>query len=426
MRILLINAPVSRPSPHSMLSPPLGLEYIASTLATEGHDVDGVDLNLSWGRPYDLERLIARVAPRMVGISAHTETFPAALVVARRIKAVDSRVKVVLGGPHPTILPQDALADSAVDFVVRGEGEMAMAELARAIAGEGDLGQIKGLAYRDGDGLKLNHPGELISPDKLTPPARHLFPEEFYETSWSVLAARGGCPFRCPFCSASAIWGGRRMQRSVESVVRETEDLVIKYEADYIFFVDDIFTLNKRWVYQLCRLLEKDGCSLRWGCATRVDMVDEDLLRCMAEAGCRAVQFGVESGSQRVLDLVKGIKKEQVLAAIEAATNFGIDVAASFMVPFPEDTPETLQETKEFMREVQRSGGRILLSFTTPFPGTYLFEHVEELGLRILASGWEEYDAKHNILETGYLSSRQIGAFITGLADELGLQQAIQ
>lgn len=425
MRILLINAPVSRPSPHARLAPPLGLAYIASVLLADGHQVSAVDFNVSGLNLRRLDSIIAGERPHMVGISAHTETYPNGLAIAERVKALDPSIAVVMGGPHPTILPQQVLADDAVDFVVIGEGEGTIVDLARQLGGGADhFRRIRGLGYKDG-GIRVNDRRELLNPDDLPYPARDLFPLEFYQDRWNLLTARGSCPFKCPFCSASYIWEGRRRARDPQSVVDEIRMLVEDYGAGYIFFADDIFTLNRKWVDVLLDLLNDLEYPIEWGCATRVDLVDREFLRDMAKAGCRAIQYGVESGCQMILDSVKGIEKEQVLKAVEGAREVGIDVASSFMIPFPEDTPETIRETKGFIKQVHRAGSKILLSYTIPYPGTHFYEHAEELGITILATQWDEFDAKHNVMETKYLSAGEIDKLVTEIVEETGLQSSV-
>ncbi len=423
-KIVLINAPVTRQSPHARLAPPLGLAYIASSLMQAGYEVSAIDFNISGLNLRRVDRVVEVEDPAIIGISAHTETYPNGLEIARRIKSLDANIKIVMGGPHPTILPEEVLAEDAVDFVAIGQGEKTMVELVRYLmGGKGDLKEIPGLGYKDDGGApKINERRELLGPDELPYPARELFPLGFYKDTWNVLVATGSCPFKCPFCSASYIWHGRKKARSPQNVIDEVKMLVERYGAGYIFFVDDIFTLNKRWVYELLDLLNKMEHPVEWGCATRVDMVDDGLLKEMAGAGCRAIQFGVESGSQQILDSVKGIKKEQVLEAVGAAREVGIEVACSFMVPFPEDTRESIRETKEFMKEVHGTGGKILLAFTTPYPGTYFYQRAGELGLKILSDRWDEFDAKHNILETRYLSAQEIEELVGEMVAETGLQ----
>ena len=273
--------------------------------------------------------------------------------------------------------------------------------------------------------MHLNLRDELPSPDDLPAPARDLFPTEFYRDKWNVLTATGSCPYRCPFCSAASIWQGRRRIRSPQGIAAELRELSATYGVDRVFFTDDLFTLNKPWVRELAGELLKLDRRIEWGCATRVDQVDADLLRVMAEAGCTGIQFGVESGSQRILDSVKGIQKAQVISAIKAAVAVGIDAVSSFMVPFPEDTRETLAETHAFIRDVRDAGSRIYLSYTCPYPGTIFHDRADELGLRILSDRWDEYDAKHVVMETRNLSRDEITEIVEAIAADVGLHKSV-
>lgn len=422
--VLLLNAPVRRRSPHARLAPPLGLAYLGAVLRLEGFSVSAVDFNVSGLNLQRLDRLLEN-PPALAGLSAHTETYDNALAIARRIKSLSPETKVVLGGPHPTLLPERVLAEEAVDFVVVGEGERTLLELTQhLVTGLGSLDRIAGLGYKNGSGLKLNAARGPLPPDSLPYPARDLFPLEFYQDRWNVLTARGGCPFKCPFCSASALWQGRRRPRKPEFIGEEVRLLAEEYGAEYVFFADDIFTLNHQWVRQVLQSLGRLHSRPDWGCATRVDMVNERLLGEMAAAGCRAIQFGVESGSQPILDSVKGIQRGQVIAAVKHARAAGIDVACSFMIPFPDDTRETIRETKELMQQLAKMGAKVLLSFTTPYPGTYFHDHAAELGLKLLTGRWEEFDAKHNVLETRHLSAAEIEELVGELVREVGLVKA--
>ncbi|MGE5554373.1 MAG: B12-binding domain-containing radical SAM protein [Betaproteobacteria bacterium] len=425
MRVALVNSPVHRPSPHARLSPPLGLAYLAATLAQDGHDVAAVDFNVSGLNLRRVDRLVEVDKPVIVGISAYTETYPNALAIARRVKELSPDTVTILGGPHPTLLPAEALAEDCVDGVVIGEGEVTMSELARRVAeGSRDFRGIKGLAFKDSGTVRLNEPRELLDPDTLPYPARDLLPLELYANPWTVLTSRGACPFRCPFCAAFSLWNGKRRARQAAKVVAEVQMLMEKYGATYIFFSDDLFTLDRRWVRELLSRLQALPELPAWGCSTRADLVDEPLLAELARAGCQAIQFGVESGAQNILDSVKGIRKDQVLRAVQAAVQNGIEVAASFMIPFPEDTEETIRETKDFMRLLRGLGARILLSFTTPYPGTLFAHQAAELGLEILTDRWEEFDAKHNLLRTKYLTEDGIERLVQEVARDVGLVQS--
>ena len=426
MKVLLLQAPVSIRSPHAQLSPPLGLAYVAQYLLDRGHEVDLVDLNVTGLNPARITATLNRVRPALVGISSHTETYPNALALAALVKQHDPSAVVILGGPHASILPLQALAEPDVDYVAIGEGEQTAAELAAALEAGADpsaIAAIAGLGHKVAGVPTLNAPREPLAAADIGRPARQLLSLEFYEDAHNVLAARGGCPYRCPFCSASHLWGGRRRMRPVEDLLDEVGEVLRDYGAEHIFFVDDILTLDRAWLGELMDAIEARGGGFTWGCATRVDRVDGEMLRRMAETWCSGIQFGIESGAQEILDSVKGIRKDDALAAVRAASEAGINVACSFMIPFPDDTEETLAQTEAFMRDIRAAGGRLLVSYTTPFPGTSFYERAEELGLHILTRDWSLYDCKHVVMETKNFSAARIEELAEGIASDLGMSQ---
>jgi len=426
MRVLLLQAPVSIRSPHAHLSPPLGLAYIAQHLIEQGHEVDLLDLNVTSLNPARIKVVLNRVRPQLVGVSSHTETYPNALVIADLVRKHDPHIPIIFGGPHASIVPLDVLAEPDVDYVAVGEGEQTAAELAAALETGADpeaLKLIAGLGHIVDGVPTLNAPREPLDSADIGRPARQLLSLDFYEDAHNVLAARGGCPYRCPFCSASYIWGGHRRMRPVADVLDEVGEVIRDYGAQHVFFVDDILTLDRRWLNELMDGIEARGGGFTWGCATRVDRVDDEMLRRMAETGCTGIQFGIESGAQEILDSVKGIRKEDALAAVRSAVEAGISVACSFMIPFPDDTEETLAQTAAFMAQIREAGGKLLISYTTPFPGTMFYERAEELGLTILTRDWSLYDCKHMVMETKNFSAERIEALATGIASGLGLSQ---
>ncbi len=423
MRIMLINSPVSRTSAHARVAPPLGVAYLAGHLERAGHTVEILDLNLTGLNPQRVARSLKRFQPQIVGISAFTETYPNALSLAAQVKEFNASVPVVFGGAHPSIVPGEVMGEAAVDFVAVGEGEATMAELAEVLSSGGDLAAIQGLVWRDGDRVVTNARREPLGPDSLGLPARDLLSLEFYADPFNVLTARGGCPYRCPFCSASQIWSGKHRPRKPSAVVDELEGLVRTYGANYVFFVDDIFTLRRDWVLELLGEMERLGGAIQWGCGTRVDKVNEELLRAMAAHGCVGIQFGVESGAQDVLDSVKGIDKQAALDAVRWSVGAGISTTCSFMVPFPNDTEATLRETFDFMEQLKHLGAEILMSYTTPYPGTAFYEDADELGIKILTRDWGEYDAKHLVIETANLSAEAIDRIVAAEVSRLGMNR---
>lgn len=427
VRVLLFQAPVSNVSPHSHISPPLGLAYIATHLLNEGHRVEILDLNISGLNPRRIALTLNRFRPDVVGISAHTETYPNAVKLAALLKQHDSTLPVMLGGPHPSIMPEAVLAEPDIDYVVVGEGERTAVELVAALA-EGAqpdaIAGIAGLGHTVNGSPVLNTPRPPLDAAEIGRPARHLLSLDFYEDAHNVLTARGGCPYKCPFCSASYIWGGRRRPRPVEDIVPELEDMVRTYGAQHVFFVDDIFTLDRKWLGSLLDLLAVRVAGLTWGCATRVNLVDEVLLARMAEAGCIGIQYGIESGAQSVLDSVKSIKKDDALNAVKWATAVGISASCSFMIPFPDDTEQTVAETLAFMHVLKDAGGTLLMSYTTPYPGTMFAEKADELGLKILTDDWTLFDAKHVVMETRHLTADRIEELANQMAESVGMSRS--
>jgi anaerobic magnesium-protoporphyrin IX monomethyl ester cyclase len=304
---------------------------------------------------------------------------------------------------------------------------MTMLELADClIRKKGRPGDIRGLFYRDEGGIRATPERPLIpDPDVLPFPARELFPLPMYESPGQVLMSRGGCPFNCPFCAVNTIWKGARRFRSPENVVREILHVFGRFGFDEISFADDTFTLNRDLVVRLCGLSSEIRAVFpwRWKCTTRVDRVDRDLLKRMRGAGCYGITFGVEAGSQKILDtLGKRITPGQVRNAVRASLDSGLEVLCSFMFPHPEDTEETIREQKRFMKELVDAGATVSLAFTTPLPGTDYYDRAEERGIRLLTDRWEEFDAKHLLIATRILSEEKLAPLLEELLREVGMR----
>ncbi|MHB9003062.1 MAG: B12-binding domain-containing radical SAM protein [Coriobacteriia bacterium] len=426
--VLLVNAPVRRVTAdwHAGLSLPLGIAYIAAMLQEHLYRVRITDLNVSGFNPARVRSLIERLDPEVLGISAHTETYLSGLEIARLAKEIKPSIHVVMGGSHASVMHQQVAREPDVDFVVRGEGERTMLELTDHLIKESvALESIQGLVYMQGHEIRVNPDRAFVeNPDDLPFPARHLLPVDLYAYGANVLASRGGCPFACDFCAVNNIWQGSRRFRSPENVAEEVKMLLTDFGRTEVNFSDDTFTLNRAYTLALCDALReiRGSAEWRWTCSTRVDLVDEELLRAMSEAGCSAVQFGAETGSQLLLDSIgKRITLEQVNSAVETARSVGMDVLCSFMFPHPDDTAETIRMQIAFMKELARIGARLSLAFTTPYPGTRYYDEAQELGITILAKDWDEFDAKHLVIETRNLSAHELDALAREMIDEVGL-----
>jgi anaerobic magnesium-protoporphyrin IX monomethyl ester cyclase len=398
-----------------VLCPPIGLCYVASTLLTHGFSVGVVDLAILDHEPAKVESEIRRAKPKILGITTSTCMYEKALKIARKAKEIDPRIVTVLGGPHVTFTATEALAHPEVDVVVRNEGEITMLELCKLyLKGEGGIDSIKGIAYRN-ENVVVNNPGRSLirDLDQLPFPARRLLPLNLYRIPGTLITSRG-CPSQCVFCAARAMSGGTYRTRSPGDVLAEIDEMRRGFNPAFYFIADDTFTVFHDRTREICAGLKKMG--VKWLCESRANFVNMDLLRTMADSGCFAIQFGVESGSQVILNSIrKGITVDQVRNAAKWARQLDLLTVCSFMFPHPEDTLETIAETKRVMLELKSQGVVVFVSPTTPFPGTYLWDHATELGVRIVTSNLEDFDLATPILETRHLRIDQVSSIYEDL-----------
>ena len=427
MDILLVNAPVKHKSRHADLAPPLGLLYIATVLREAGYNTKVFDLNLERASTSQVHSFLKLMRPRILGISTLTETYPAALNIADLAKQNDPTIKVVMGGPHPSVLPHDVAADRQVDFVVRGEGEYAFRELAGCLLrNQGKPSEIAGITYRQGDEIIVNPEREFIKdPDELPFPERRLLPIAEYECRATILASRGGCPYGCRYCAVNNIWKGKRRYRQPKLVVDEMAQIIQDSLSSEIVFVDDIFTLNRHYILDLCQAINDMGkLSCEWRCTTRADLVDKELLHAMREVGCTGITYGVEAGSQKILEIMdKRLTIDQVKLAVSLAQEANMRVTCAFMFPHPEDTMETVREQIRLMKSLNDQGVQVSLSYTTPLPGTDYYERADELGITILMDKWDDFDMNQLQITNKHLSREQLAELDSEIFQFVGLDR---
>ncbi len=416
MRILFINPPWIVRSRKNLwrniasIMPSLGIAWLAAVLEQDGHQVQILDAHAERLHVEEVPKWVQEKGPfDLVGITATTPLIGNALEIARLLKAQSPSLKVVLGGVHPTVLPAEALAEPAVDLVVRGEGEETM----REIAAEQPWEKITGISYRRNGAVVHNPDRRLIADlDSLPFPAYHLLPMHRYRPAAgaakrlpasSVLATRG-CPGRCTFCYR--IFGNRLRCRSGRNIAQEVKLLQERYGIKEICFYDDTFTAVRREVQAFCHALQEMRIDLTWSCFSRIDTFDAETFRLMKATGCHQVMYGVETYNPQILkNINKKVDHQAVAGVIRATKEIGLDVRAAFMLGNPGETEETLRENIRYA--IRLDPDLAIFNVTTPYPGTEMFRWAEE-NHYLLTKNWEDYDLSVPVMELPTVSAQKV------------------
>ena len=386
---------------------PLGILYIATLLKNHGHSVQVFD---PWADDDNFIQEIVDFKPDMVGLSFLTTQYRRAKDILSKIREIalspgskDPRLPpsacntkqlvshcndrqslpiFFSGGIHSTALPEEVLNDLALDFVVLGEGEETMREIAEGK----NLKNIPGVAYMENGNLIKTAAREPIADlDSLPIPDRSLlnygkylippgpFRGTYCKHAATIISSRG-CPYKCIFCGSSTLmFGFKTRRRSVKNVLNEIDSLYKKYCIDGLYFLDDTFTLSPPWVEEFCESFRTKNFKIKWGCQARVNTVTLKLLKKMKGAGCCQVDYGVESGSDKILKVLKkGTNREMIKKAFRLSHLAGLRPTATFMIGNPEEDKEDIKKTLDLAKEIKPRHVKFL--YLTPFPGTEIFD----------------------------------------------------
>lgn len=407
---MVLVSPPSRMINH--YRPPIGLMYVGGYMQHRGLDIKIIDVpmkdvvrNKEFYKNMDseLEKIeqqmieeFRRLKTKTVGIAFYTPEYYEVYRLARAFKEIDPNVKVIVGGIHPTLYPEEVLTEEGqlIDYAIIGEGEITSYELVHAIVnGENDFANIQGIAYRNPTTQEIVK--TVLRPlcediDEVSHPAYNLIDMDYY-TNASPYAIRGcflrsmyllatrGCPSQCSFCVAKKLrtftGGGKYTRvRSAGSLIREILELKNKHSIDSFYFIDDLFTINKKNVLEFCNEIIKRKISVLWGCSSKVSTLDEEVIRNMAEAGCVQIDFGVERGSDEALDyLKKGISVKKIKEVFHLCHKYKIRTFANFLVNLPEETEKDLNDIIILMDEIKPE--IVSLNIFTPYPGTEIYEN---------------------------------------------------
>ena len=396
MDILLTHAYFLSHDPHEQAVmkpyPPLGILHLSSYLKAAGFDVGVFDS--TFHQPDDFHRLVARAQPPVVGIYANLLTRGPAVRLARWCH--DRGCTVLVGGPEPANYPDEYLSHGA-DVVVIGEGEQTLAELLPHLARRGprDMAHIRGLAYRDDDGQVVHtEPRPFISDlDALPLPDRDAIDLATYVDAWrdrhgygstSLITARG-CPYTCTWCS-HAVFGSSHRRRSPQNVAGEVQLLRDTWHPDALWYADDVFTISRSWLSAYAQELTRRGLHLPFETISREDRLDEETIRTLAGMGCFRLWIGAESGSQRLLDLMRRrTDAARVPEVVHLLQRHGIEAGLFIMLGYEGEEVADLDATVDMLKNANPD--LFLTALTYPVRGTPYYEQVRDRLLPL--DSWE-------------------------------------
>ena len=360
---------------------PLGPLSLATYLSSVGVDVDFRDYSRTPGRdPMEAGTFLSFLGEpaEVIGLSSLSVALPFVVLIAEELKKRYPYKKILLGGMGPSHVAEELMKTFPfIDCILCGEGELALARLLQERFSHPE--DIAGLVYRDADGVIRKNPVSRIEDLDILPiPDYRLLDFSSYPGVNSHIVTMRGCPFRCIFCCCSHFWGSSTTMRSLEKVMEEIRVLASGYGQRVFRIEDDIFIADRNRVRQFCSLLRQENIpGLRWSCMGRIDLVDEELLSWMAEAGCASIYFGLESGSDEVRQMLggKGFTFKKALEVLRLTRSYIPGVTASFLWGFPFESYSQFMETIKavfYLEEKEICDTR--LSLVIPFPGTPLFE----------------------------------------------------
>jgi anaerobic magnesium-protoporphyrin IX monomethyl ester cyclase len=409
MRVVLV-----RPSYQShKITPPLGLGYLSSFLKRRGVEtkiMDGLRDNLT---NEQLVKMVLELKPDAVGITCLTDYYKEVVDLARRLKK--HHVRCIIGGVHPTFLPYETLKDSGADYVVCGEGELAMAKL---VCNEFSNDRIQGV-YTLSDFEEKNMvfgKGELIDdldsipfPDweEIDPNCYPKAPHGGIVRNFpiGVVTTSRGCPYECTFCASSRFYDRKIRFRSAENIIQEIVYLKKNFGVQEIHFEDDNLTLDKEHIEKICHLLIERGIELAWSCpnGVRADKVDSELLLLMKRSGCYCLAYGIESANNRILGNVrKQVSTSVVEESIKMASDLGICCVGFFIFGLPGETRESVQESIAFAKKSGLSRAQFLV--LSILPGSELWDRYA----KNFGTNWSKDDCEGPAWLTSGLSKKDL------------------
>lgn len=360
--------------------PPLGLVYLATVLKQNDNNalvkiLDSKALNLSVSQAkYEIKTF----NPDIIGIAALTETLPGAVEMCEICKGLFPDTLRIIGGPHMSVDPEPIMKLGLFQLGIIGEGEITITEVYNEFKNSKRVPtNIKGTIVCNDDKIIRNEFRPRVKDlDTIPIPDRKFLNNDLYgpylaKKPFTYMTTTRGCPFKCAFCFNS-VWGKQVTFNSAQRIFKEMKKCVDEFKIREIWFKDDTYTARRKVVLELCNLIKNEKVKVRWTIFSRVDTVDEEMVKALKDAGCYKIDFGVESGDQRILDLMKkGITIEQVCKAFKICRNAGVQTHAFFMIGYPRETRETIEKSIRFAQEI---ADWTSFNAVTIIPGTELYD----------------------------------------------------
>jgi radical SAM superfamily enzyme YgiQ (UPF0313 family) len=385
LKILLINVQICEVN---NLVPPLGILAVGSVLEKGGFEVKLIDEDIFLT---DITPEVLRFNPDLIGFSFLTPAYTRTQKIVTTLKPLLPNTKFCAGGFHASILPEQVLKELSLDLCVIGEGETTILEISQRLANNEDITDVHGICFIGKNGIPVVTPPRTLidNLDTLPLPATHLLQYESYlrppglfrgmaMARVAAIATSRGCPFQCTYCGGRKMFNGRVRFRSVASVRAELEYLIRTHHIRGIWIIDECFTIDRERALNIANLIAEYG--LTWGMQTRVDLLDESLIRHFKKCGCLEINFGIESGVDRILGILKkGATRQAAAKTFSWCRDVGLRTTANFMIGTPSETETEIYETFEFSKQLNAS--YTVFHITTPLPGTELYDHALTTGL---------------------------------------------
>lgn len=390
------------------LSVPIGIGYLAGSLIRQNKTVKIIDEHVVAINEKILKEVVQELSrPYIFGISTLTACVNRALEIAKIIKSSFKDSKVIFGGIHPTVLPDEILRNENIDFIVKREGEEVLCELYEAIKNNSDYSKIKGISYKLNGQIIHNPLAELPDLSNIFVFPYYLFEKHTDKYNFGFISSSRGCPYDCIFCSQRSISGRQYRYVPTQIVIDEIELLINKYQQRHINFVDDNFTANKQRVLELSRrMVEKEFYKkATLDCQTRADAIDPEILIALKEAGFRLIDIGIETASERLMQLLN--KRETVQENIEAVRlvkKYGFGVSGTFIFGLPTETKEERWQAYELAKELELDYVRF--NNATPYPGTKLYEIAKQENRLYIENNWSNLNACATLVRDKLTDSR--------------------